>query len=87
MGVIGRTCIVLGLLIAIGTFVTVLGQDETLPARTTFTFPPQMEGLGKGLEEAGFNIVYGPNSVPAPDGISDEAKAAWVNLPQLPLPA
>ena len=87
MSAILRTCIVLGLLIVIGTVVTARGQDDTLPERTTFTFPPQMEGLGKGLEEAGFNIVYGPNSVPAPDGISDEAKAAWVNLPQLPLPA
>jgi len=87
MSAILRTCTVLGLLIVIGTVVTARGQDDTLPERTTFTFPPQMEGLGKGLEEAGFNIVYGPNSVPAPDGISDEAKAAWVNLPQLPLPA
>jgi len=84
MIVIARTCIVLGLLIVIGTFVTARGQDETLPERTTFTLPPQVEGLAKGLEEAGFHIVYGPNSVPAPEGISEEAKKAWVNLPQMP---
>jgi acetyl esterase/lipase len=87
MSVIARSCIVLGLLIVIGAFVTARGQDDTLPKRTTFTFPPQMEGLAKGLEEAGVHIVYGPNSVPAPDGISEAAKKVWVNLPQLPLPA
>ena len=87
MIVITRTCIVLGLLIVFGTFVTARGQDDTLPERTTFTFPPQMEGLAKGLEEAGINIVYGPNSVPAPEGISEAAKRVWVNLPQMPLPA
>jgi len=84
MGMIGRTCIFPGLLIVIGTFVTARGQDDTLPKRTTFTFPPQMEGLAKGLEEAGVQIIYGPNSVPAPEGISEAAKKVWVNLPQLP---
>lgn len=87
MIVISRTCIVLGLLIVIGTFVSARGQDETLPERTTFTFPLQMEGLAKGLEESGVHIVYGPNSIPAPEGISEAAKKVWVNLPQLPLPA
>ncbi len=87
MGVIARTCVVLGLLIVIGTFVTARGQDETLPKRTTFTLPPQMEGLAKGLEEAGIHIVYGPNSVPAPEGISEAARQVWSSLPQVPLPA
>ncbi len=84
MIVIARTCIVLGLLIVIGTFVTARGQDDTLPKRTTFTFPPQMEALAKGLEEAGVHIVYGPNSVPAPEGISEAAKQVWSSLPQVP---
>ena len=62
-------------------------QDETIPRRETFTLPAEMKALGKGLEEAGINIVYGPNSVRPPEGISDEAKKVWVNLPQVPLQA
>ncbi len=86
--VVNRTTwILLGLLLVMATLTTAQGQDETLPERTTFTFPPQMEGLAKGLEEVGINIVYGSNSVPAPEGISEAAKKVWVNLPQLPLPA
>jgi acetyl esterase/lipase len=85
--VIARSCIVLVLLASMGTFVTARGQDGTLPERTTFTFPPQLEGFAKGLEEAGVHIVYGPNSIPAPEGISEAAKGVWANLPQLPLPA
>jgi acetyl esterase/lipase len=46
-----------------------------------------MEGLAKRLEEAGINIVYGPNSVPASEGISEAAKAVWPTLPQMPLQA
>jgi acetyl esterase/lipase len=45
-----------------------------------------MKPLAKGLEEAGINIIYGPNSVPPPDGISEAAKKVWSNLPQVPLP-
>ncbi len=55
--------------------------------RETFTFPPELEPLAKVMEEAGINIVYGPNSVPPPEGISEEAKKAWPNLPQVPIPA
>ncbi len=87
MVVIRSTWILLGLLLVMATLTTAQGQDETLPERTTFTFPPQMEGLAKGLEEVGINIVYGPNSVPAPEGISEAAKAVWPSLPQLPLQA
>ena len=82
---IGKKCILLGLLLVLATSVATQGQDETLPKRKTFTFPPQLKGLVKGLEEAGINIVYGPNSVPPPPGISEEAKKAWANLPQVPL--
>jgi acetyl esterase/lipase len=46
-----------------------------------------MKPLAKGLEEAGINIIYGPNSVPAPKGISAAARKVWPNLPQVPLQA
>jgi len=62
-------------------------MDEMPPKRETFTLPPELEPLAKVMEEAGINIVYGPNSVPPPEGISEEAKKAWANLPQVPLPA
>ncbi len=55
--------------------------------RTTFTLPPQMKEVAKVLEDAGISIVYGPNSVAPPAGISDAAKKMWVQLPQLPLQA
>lgn len=55
--------------------------------RTTYTLPPQMKPMAKVLEDAGVNIVYGPNSVPAPDHLSDAAKKMWAMLPQLPLQA
>jgi acetyl esterase/lipase len=61
--------------------------NESFPERNTFTLPAQLKALGKGLEEAGVKIIYGPNSVPAPEGISDAAKKVWVNLPQVPLQA
>jgi len=64
MIVITRTCIVLGLLIVFGSFVTARGQDDTLPERTTFTLPPQLEGLAKGLEEAGINYRLWPELRP-----------------------
>ena len=44
MSVIARSCLALGLLIVIGTFVTAQGQDDTLPERTTFTFPGEGDG-------------------------------------------
>lgn len=82
---IRKTWVLIGLLIVFAISATAQAQDETIPKRETFTFPVQMKALGKGLEEAGINIVYGPNSVPPPEGISEEAKKAWANLPQLPL--
>jgi acetyl esterase/lipase len=46
-----------------------------------------MKPLAKGLEEAGVKIIYGPNSVLPPEGISEAAKKVWPNLPQVPLQA
>jgi acetyl esterase/lipase len=71
----------------IGLIAASTASAQDLPNRETYTFPPEFEPLAKVMEEAGFNIVYGPNSVPAPEGISEEAKKAWANLPQVPIPA
>ncbi len=84
MIVIARMIIIFGLLILVGTFVTAQGQDERIPVRTSFTFPEQLRGPAAVLEEAGIEIVIGPNSVPPSEGISEAAKAAWANLPQVP---
>ena len=87
MSVIARTLIVFGSLIVIGPFVTAQGQDESFPVRSSFTLPEQLRGPGALLEEAGIEIVYGPNSVPPPEGISEAAKQVWASLPQVPLQA
>ena len=58
-----------------------------IPARTTYTFPAAAEPLARDLQAAGLPIVYGPNSVPAPAGISAQARQAWANNAQMPLPA
>ncbi len=79
--------ILLGLLLTIPLFAVAQGQDETLPKRETFTLPSQMKGFAKGLEEVDIKIIYGANSVPPPDGISEAAKKVWPNLPQVPLQA
>jgi acetyl esterase/lipase len=63
-----------------------MASAQDFPKRETFTFPPELEALTTGLVEAGINIKYGPNPVPAPEGISDAAKQVWVKLPQLPFP-
>ena len=63
---------------------TAQGQDEGIPVRSSFTLPEQLRVPGALLEETGIAIVYGPNSVPPPEGISEAAKAGWVNLPQVP---
>lgn len=63
----------------------ILSAQKKFPERKTFYLPEQLKELCKGMEEAGIDIVYGPNPVPAPEGISDEAKAMWKTLPQLPL--
>jgi acetyl esterase/lipase len=60
-------------------------MDVMIPKRKTFTLPPELEPFAKVMEEAGIKIVYGPNSVPPPEGLSKEAKKAWANLPQVPL--
>ncbi len=52
----------------------------------TYTFPPVMKELGEVLEETGIRVAYGPNPTPVPEVVSEEAKAAWLNLPLLPLP-
>ena len=53
----------------------------------TYNFPAVMKELGKVLEEAGLQVAYGANPIPVPEVLSEEAKAAWLNLPKLPLPA
>lgn len=58
-----------------------------IPRRETYTFPPNHEEPARGLQQAGIRIVFGPNTVPAPAGISAQAKAAWANQLQMPLPA
>lgn len=60
---------------------------QGIPARTKYTFPPAAEPLARDLQAAGLPIVYGPNSVPAPVGISAQAREAWANNAQMPLPA
>ncbi len=59
-------------------------QDDSFPVRSSFTLPDQLRGPGALLEEAGIEVVYGPNSVPPPEGISEAAKKVWRNLPQVP---
>jgi len=87
MVLIRTAWILISLFLVMAALTVAQGQDETLPKRVTFTLPAQMKGLAKGLEEAGIKIVYGANSVPAPEGISEAAKAVWLSLPQLPLQA
>ncbi len=82
---IRNSWILLGLLVAAAAPATAQTQDETIPRREVFTLPPEMKPLAKVLEDTRINIVYGPNSVPAPEGISEAAKTAWASLPQLPL--
>ena len=62
-------------------------DPQGIPGRVRYTFPPAAEPLAKELQAAGLPIVYGPNSVPVPPGISAQARDAWPNNPQLPLPA
>ncbi len=87
MLMIRKTWILLGLLLVIATSAPAEGQDKTLPERKTFTLPAQMKGPAKVLEEAGIKIIYGANSVPPPEGISEAAKKVWPSLPQVPLQA
>ena len=61
--------------------------DNKDQADQTYSLPEALKPLGKGLEEAGISIVYGPNPVPAPEALSDQAKAAWLQIPHLPAPA
>jgi len=73
--------------ILVAMFSVAQAEEGRFLERTTFTLPPQMKEVAKVLEDAGVNIVYGPNSVAPPDSISDEAKKMWAQLPQLPLQA
>ena len=57
------------------------------PADQTYSLPEALKPLSKGLEAAGIPIIYGPNPVPAPETLSDQAKAAWSLIPHLPAPA
>ena len=43
-------------------------QEQGIPVRSSFTLPDQLRGPGAVLEEAGIEVVYGPNSVPPPRG-------------------
>ena len=71
----------------IGLLVTAVVSAQNLPKRETYTIPVQMKGLAKGIEKAGVKIIYGPNSVPPPEGISEAARKMWPLLPQVPLQA
>lgn len=57
------------------------------PERTVFYLPEQLKDVAKVLEDAGVEIVYGPNPVPVPENLSPQAKKVWKSLPQLPLQA
>ncbi len=46
-----------------------------------------LKTAGKALKDVGIHIVDGPNPIPAPEMLSDQAKKAWLKLPLVPLPA
>ena len=48
--------------------------------------PEALRPAGQILEAAGITVAYGPSPSPAPDTLSDPAKAAWAQLPLLPAP-
>ena len=52
----------------------------------TYTLPEALKPVTKMLEEADVPIVYGPNPIPAPVTLSDQAKLAWSQIPQVPSP-
>lgn len=62
------------------------GDRQGIPGRSQYTFPSAAEPFAKGIQAAGLTIVFGPNSVPPPAGISAEAQKAWTGLIQMPLP-
>lgn len=62
------------------------GDRQGIPGRSSYTFPPAAEPLAKGIQATGLTIVFGPNSVSPPGGISPEAQKAWAGLIQMPLP-
>jgi hypothetical protein len=45
-----------------------------------------LKPVAKLLEDAGILIIYGPNPIPAPETLSDQAKLAWAQLAQVPSP-
>jgi acetyl esterase/lipase len=60
--------------------------DKKVQAVKTYTLPEALKPVAKMLEDAGVPIVYGPNPIPAPETLSDQAKLAWSQLPQVPSP-
>ena len=52
----------------------------------TYTLPEVLKPVAKLLEDAGIPIIYGPNPIPAPETLNDQAKLAWAQLPQVPSP-
>lgn len=63
-------------------------EDRTAKENpSTYTLPEALKPLSKGLEDVGIPVVYGPNPVPAPESLSDQAKMAWLQIPHLPAPA
>ena len=49
------------------------------------TLPETFRPFGKTLEDAGIPIEYGPSVIPAPSSLSETAKAAWSQLPSVPM--
>jgi len=60
--------------------------ENKVQAVKAYTLPVGLKPVTKVLEDAGVSIVYGPNPIPAPETLSDQAKLAWAQLPQVPSP-
>ena len=61
-------------------------NNNKVDAGKTYTLPEALKPVAKMLEDAGVPIVYGPNPIPAPETLSDQAKLTWSQLPQVPAP-
>ena len=61
-------------------------DNKDQPDKTYYTLPEALKPMAKALEDADIPIVYGPNPVPAPETLSDQAKMAWLQIPHLPAP-
>jgi len=62
-------------------------DTETDERQPTYILPEVLKTGGKALEDVGIHIVYGPNPIPAPEMLSDQAKKASLELPLVPMPA